>query len=370
MIQTYNMLSLLLDYPTAELWDSRADILPALRAEGVLSEASLSKVETFLGYVASFADARSWQAAYSDLFDTQTKTNLYLFDMVYGTSRDRGQAMVDLKEEYLKAGLMPAEDELPDYLPMYLQYVANMDDLARARAAIDDIRGVLTKMDERFTFLFQYLPYIAGTLFVCGVTYRIAAQGKTVQAYSTQFLSNDLMLKWGSNLFHVGIILVFFGHIFGLLAPEWAYDWLITNEQKRQLAIVMGSGAGLITLVGISLLTLRRFTNPNVVANSHFGDYLFVVLIFLQIVTGLLGTVETINSDLEHYMNLDRWAQGLFTFLPEAPDFIVHASLAHKIHILLGFLLVIIFPFTKLMHMVALPVRYLIDYFQRLIKRK
>ena len=150
MIQTYNILSLLLDYPTAELWDSRADILPALRAEGVLSEALLSKVETFLGYVSAFADARSWQAAYSDLFDTQTKTNLYLFDMVYGTSRDRGQAMVDLKEEYLKDGLMPAEDELPDYLPMYLQYVANMDDLAQARAAIDDIRGVLTKMDDRF----------------------------------------------------------------------------------------------------------------------------------------------------------------------------------------------------------------------------
>ena len=165
------------------------------------------------------------------------------------------------------------------------------------------------------TFLFQYLPYIAGALFVCGVTYRIAAQGKTVQAYSTQFLSNDPLLKWGSNLFHVGIILVFFGHIFGLLAPEWAYDWLITNEQKRQLAIVMGSGAGLITLVGICLLTLRRFTNSRVVANSHLGDYLFVVLIFLQIVTGLLGTVETVNSDLDHYMNLDRWAQGLFTFL-------------------------------------------------------
>lgn len=159
------------------------------------------------------------------------------------------------------------------------------------------------------TFLFQYLPYIAGALFVCGVTYRIAVQGNTVQAYSTQFLSNDKLLKWGSNLFHVGIIMVFFGHIFGLLAPEWSYDWLITNEQKRQLAIIMGSGAGLITLVGICMLTVRRFTNSSVVANSHFGDYLFVVLIFLQIVTGLMGTIETINSDLDHYMNLDRWAQ-------------------------------------------------------------
>ena len=103
MIQTYNILSLLLDYPTAELWNSRDEVLPVLTAEGVLSEKVLDGVRSFLDYVATFADARSWQAAYSDLFDTSTKTNLYLFDMVYGTSRDRGQAMVDLKEEYLRA---------------------------------------------------------------------------------------------------------------------------------------------------------------------------------------------------------------------------------------------------------------------------
>ena len=129
MIQTYNILSLLLDYPTAELWNSRDEVLPVLTAEGVLSGNMLDSVRSFLDYVTAFTEARSWQAAYSDLFDTSTKTNLYLFDMVYGTSRDRGQAMVDLKEEYLRAGLMPAENELPDYLPMYLQY---------------------TKMDERF----------------------------------------------------------------------------------------------------------------------------------------------------------------------------------------------------------------------------
>ena len=150
MIQTYNILSLLLDYPTQQLWGSRGEVLPVLKAEGVRNGNMFDRVRSFLDYVTAFTDARSWQAAYSDLFDTSTKTNLYLFDMVYGTSRDRGQAMVDLKEEYLRAGLMPAEDELPDYLPMYLQYVANMDDAAKAHAAIDDIRGVLTKMDERF----------------------------------------------------------------------------------------------------------------------------------------------------------------------------------------------------------------------------
>ena len=150
MIQTYNILSLLLDYPTETLWDNRNEVLPALMAEGVLNEKALDRIRSFLNYVATFDNARSWQAAYSDLFDTATKTNLYLFDMVYGTSRDRGQAMVDLKEEYLKAGLMPTEDELPDYLPMYLQYVASMGSKTEAHAAIDDIRGVLEKMEHHF----------------------------------------------------------------------------------------------------------------------------------------------------------------------------------------------------------------------------
>lgn len=210
------------------------------------------------------------------------------------------------------------------------------------------------------TFLFEYLPYIAAALFVCGVTYRIAAEGSTVQALSSQFLSNDRVLQWGSNLFHLGIIMVFFGHIFGLLAPEWAYDWLITNEQKRQLAILMGSASGLVTLIGVMLLAYRRFTNINVRANSHFADYAFVLLILLQVLTGLLGTVETVNHDLEHYMNLDRWAQGLFLFQSDSSAFLADASIPHKIHILLGFFLVIIFPFTKLTHMLALPVRYLL----------
>ena len=162
MIQTYNILSLLLDYPTETLWDNRNDILPTLTADDVLGEDALRSVQTFLDYVSAFANSRSWQAAYSDLFDTSTKTNLYLFDMVYGTSRDRGQAMVDLKEEYLKAGLMPVEDELPDYLPMYLQYVASMGSKTAAHAAMDDIRGVLSNMGDRFRTEQQpYEPLIA-----------------------------------------------------------------------------------------------------------------------------------------------------------------------------------------------------------------
>lgn len=162
MIKTFNILSLLLDYPSAELHDNLSEVLPALKAEAVLGDDALAQVETFLAYARTFATLRDWQAAYSDLFDRQSKENLYLFDLVYGTQRDRGQAMVDLKEEYLRAGLMPREDELPDYLPMYLQYVANMDPrpndhvaltdayLTDAHSAMADIQPVLAKMVALF----------------------------------------------------------------------------------------------------------------------------------------------------------------------------------------------------------------------------
>lgn len=150
MIKTYNILSVLLDYPSKDLWESLAEAKPLLTADGMLSKTDLSAVDRFLDYAHGFPDLHSWQADYSALFDTSTKTNLYLFDFVYGTSKDRGQAMVDLTEEYLRAGLMPDEHELPDYLPMYLQYVANMDSRQEAYAAMNDIHGVLTHMKQKF----------------------------------------------------------------------------------------------------------------------------------------------------------------------------------------------------------------------------
>lgn len=216
--------------------------------------------------------------------------------------------------------------------------------------------------DYIFEVCYQFFPYMAGAAFIFGVIYHLATDQRSVQAFSTQFLSNDSLLKYGSNLFHVGIIMVFFGHIFGLLAPEWSYDWLITNEQKRELAILMGSAAGLITLAGVVMMALRRATNPAVKANSHFGDWFFLALVILQVTTGLLGTSETIRHDLEHYMNLDRWAQGLVILKGNAWTFLTDATVVHKIHIFLGFCMLVVFPFTKFMHMVALPVRYILDY--------
>ena len=161
MIRTYNIISLLLDYPTAELRSSLSYIYNIVRDDGVLGDTDLQLLRTFLDYANDFVSVREWQAAYTSLFDTSAKANLYLFDFVYGSSKDRGQAMVDLKEEYLKAGLMPPEDELPDYLPVYLQYVAAFDQKEEASDALRDIQGVLCKMQELFAKdRHPYLPLI------------------------------------------------------------------------------------------------------------------------------------------------------------------------------------------------------------------
>lgn len=213
------------------------------------------------------------------------------------------------------------------------------------------------------SFLFVYFPYIAAGVFLAGLCYRVSRNNSSVQALSSQFLSNDKSIKWGSNLFHYAIIMVFVGHIFGLLAPEALYSWLMTNETKRILAIIMGGLFGSIALLGIVLLMLRRFTNIRVKAKSSFADYFIVILIFFQVVTGLLGTTVTIQSPLESYMNIDHWAQSLFIFLPNSSDYLIDTNIIHKIHIVSGFIILIIFPFTKLMHMVAVPIKNILKSF-------
>ncbi|MGI6243281.1 MAG: nitrate reductase molybdenum cofactor assembly chaperone [Prevotella sp.] len=167
MIITYNIISMLLDYPSKEVLETLDNMMPTVEEECVLDEDKQQKLATFIESLQSYKQPSVREglirlcAYYSDLFDSNAKTSLYLFDMVYGASRDRGQAMVDLKEEYLKAGLMPDEKELPDYLPMFLQYVAAQPDVGSAKKELGEIQGVLKKMAELFKkHDHPYLPLI------------------------------------------------------------------------------------------------------------------------------------------------------------------------------------------------------------------
>ncbi len=214
-------------------------------------------------------------------------------------------------------------------------------------------------------FFLGYLPYIALGVFISGLLYRIYHRNNTIQVTSSQFISKDKNLFWGSTLFHYAIIMVFFGHIFGLLAPEWMYIWLISNETKRLLAIIMGGSSGIVALIGIALLTYRRFTNKKVQNTGKLQDYIIVSLLLMQIALGLWGTYITSQSPLEDYLAMEHWAQGLVIFKPNAWKYIIDADLVYKLHIVNGFFICIIFPFTKLMHMVMIPINYALDHFRK-----
>lgn len=214
-------------------------------------------------------------------------------------------------------------------------------------------------------FFLGYLPYVAFGVFFAGLIYRVAKRNNTIQANSTQLLSKDKGLYWGSLMFHYAIILVFFGHIFGLLTPEWVYDWFMSNETKRMIAIVMGSLSGGVALLGITMLAIRRFTNKRVRATSKLQDYIIVSLLLLQIALGLWCTYLTAQSTLAEYMSAEYWAQGVVTFKPNPWRFISDLDIVYKLHIVNGFLIFIIFPFTKLMHMIMLPINFALDYFKK-----
>lgn len=223
----------------------------------------------------------------------------------------------------------------------------------------------MTASDYLNNFFLGYFPYIALSVFICGFFYRVSRRNNTIQATSSQFVKKDKSLIWGSMLFHFAIIFVFLGHIFGLLMPEWMYTWLMSNETKMILAIIMGSISGIIALIGVAILAVRRFTDKRVIATSKPQDFFIVALILLQIALGLWCTYITSHSSLENYMSMDHWAQGIAILKPDSWKYIIDANFIYKLHIVNGFLIFLIFPFTKLMHMVVVPINYLLDYFRK-----
>ena len=220
---------------------------------------------------------------------------------------------------------------------------------------------ITTAINSTFwnTLFLCYLPYMAIAVMVVGAIARYRYLGKTIQATSTQFIDNGPMIKVGSYLWHYGIILVLLGHIFGLLTPMKLYELVMTPETKRILAISMGLLFGTMAFVGGVILAVRRFCNPAVSVNSTFQDKWILVWLLGQIGLGLACTMQVIDEPLSSYISFDNWAQGLVTFHPDAWKYIADADLLHKLHIVDGFLIFLVFPFSKLMHFIVFPVNYL-----------
>lgn len=207
---------------------------------------------------------------------------------------------------------------------------------------------------------FGWYPYIALTVFLLGSLIRFDREQYTWKTGSSQLLRRR-QLMWGSNLFHVGILIIFLGHFIGLLTPIWMFDMMgMSHGFKQGLAIGVGGVAGLVMLVGISLLTHRRLTDARIFKNSSFGDIAVLLLLFAQLLLGLatiplsLGHMD--GGEMVRFMN---WAQGIMTLQPGVSELVAGASPVFKAHLLLGMTIFLVFPFTRLVHVWSAPIWYL-----------
>lgn len=208
-------------------------------------------------------------------------------------------------------------------------------------------------------FIFGVLPYLALTVLVVGSIARYERDPFTWKSSSSQLLRRK-QLVWGSILFHVGILIVFFGHLIGMLTPVELFHALgISYGFKQLLAIVVGGIAGAMAIVGGAMLLHRRLFDPRVRANSSFADTGILVLLFAQLIIGM-GTILVSMKHLDggEMVKFMDWARAIFTLRQDAWHIVADVHWIYKLHIFLGLLIFILFPFTRLVHMLSVPVRY------------
>lgn len=215
--------------------------------------------------------------------------------------------------------------------------------------------------------LFTYLPHIAFAVFWFGLITRFVVANKTIQARSTQILAKDGIWK-GSNLFHYGIIIVFLGH-FTLFLPEELYHLVMTTETKRMIALIFGTTFGSLAFIGMIILLYRRFGNSRIRVTSNFHDYFILCLLFAEAALGLSSVAHTASGSVANYAALGEWAQKVITFQPDAGAIIAGHSFLYKIHIVIGLIIFMIFPYTKLMHMLVYPVAYFLRSGYQLVRK-
>lgn len=208
-------------------------------------------------------------------------------------------------------------------------------------------------------FLFGIYPYIALTVAILGSIARFERDPFTWKSSSSQLLRRKQLIM-GSVLFHVGVLIIFGGHLVGLLTPIAIFDAMgISHGAKQILAMTAGGIAGVMALVGGVMLLQRRMGDARIRATTTFADTGILMLLLAQLVLGLLTiTVSMGHLDGHEMTKFMSWAQGIFTFDGQAASYIEDVSIIFKLHLFLGLTIFLVFPFTRLVHMLSVPVRY------------
>ncbi|WP_157018454.1 respiratory nitrate reductase subunit gamma [Mesorhizobium xinjiangense] len=200
------------------------------------------------------------------------------------------------------------------------------------------------------TLLFGIYPYVCLVVLLLGSLIRFDREPYTWKSDSSQMLRTGL-LRLGSNLFHYGVIVVILGHFAGFLAPHWMVSPFLSPIAHQLLAMVVGGIAGLIAIVGLSMLIYRRLGDPRIRLNSRKWDIAVVFMIWLQLLLGLLTVpLSAGHMDGALFEALTSYVKGIVTLDMNASSYLIGAPLTYKLHIFLGFSLFLISPFTRMIH--------------------
>src|SRR5574340_1192188 len=185
-------------------------------------------------------------------------------------------------------------------------------------------------------FLFGYYPYLALTVFFVGSLIRFDRDQYTWKSDSSQLLRRS-ELRWGSNLFHVGILIVFFGHLFGFLLPDAIASRLFTPPQHQLVSMVVGGVAGILALAGLSILIHRRLADPRIHATSRWWDIAIVFVLWIQLALGM-WTVYVASHHLDGalFERLVAYVQGIVQFRPGNEELLRGVPWMYQAHIALG----------------------------------
>jgi nitrate reductase gamma subunit len=217
--------------------------------------------------------------------------------------------------------------------------------------------------------VFGLYPYVAAVVFLLGSLIRFEREQYSWRSGSSQLLRRKQLIV-GSVFFHVGILFLMAGHTVGLLTPTSIYTLVLTAPQKQLLAVVSGGAFGVLCFIGLSMLLHRRLADPRIRATSSAADIAILVLLWLQLVLGLL----TIPFSLGHLdgsvmIMLSHWAQGIVTFQADAASHVAEVGWVFKAHIFLGLTLFVAFPFSRLVHIWSAPLGYIARPYQ-LVRRR
>ena len=198
--------------------------------------------------------------------------------------------------------------------------------------------------------LFGVYPYVCLAVLLIGSLIRFDREPYTWKSDSSQMLRQG-QLRLGSNLFHYGVIVVILGHFAGVLAPEWAVAWALTPVGHQLIAMVVGGIAGLIAIIGLTMLIARRLLDPRIRLNSRKWDISVVCMLWLQLALGLLTVpLSAFHMDGVMFETLTSYVKGVVTLNGSAAALMEEVPLIYKLHILLGFTIFLISPFTRMIH--------------------